>query len=500
MTEAVERIVPLRFSYVRAELLSGHPPVDRVRVDGKLAGGDEHTKWIAASSTWLESQDAGATVRSCDTPLGELRAVRLKLGYGSDRGNIWFGSSDADFPTTTQLAFLRAAASLAATGLQTARVNHEREETSRFKDEFLAMLGHELRNPLAPIVSALDLIKLKSVNLPPEYMVIDRQVKHLRRLVDDLLDVSRITQGKIALRKEELDIKFVLSRAIEAVNPLLEERRHVLSMNFANDRAKVSGDLVRLTQVFVNLLTNAAKYTGPQGTISITTSVGKDHVSVAITDNGSGFSADLYPRLFTIFEQGGTTIERSNGGLGIGLALVKSFVESHGGTVTAASNGVGRGSEFTVILPLLDQSVERRPPKVPERESTSRSSRILIVDDNLDALEIMGELLRNCGYEVAVASDPLEALMIAPEFLPTVAILDIGLPVMDGYQLGKELRKQFSLQNLRLIALTGYGQAGDRERSAAAGFNDHLTKPVNVDDLISALAAGAGGGSLVQAT
>ena len=489
MAEAAERIVPLRFTYVHAELLTSRPAFASLRVNGKPVEPAVPAQWILSSLEWPGKGIAGAIAGTCSTPLGELKVVRLDLKYGAHSGNVWFGSDDMNFPSMTELASLRAAASLAATGLQTARAMYDREEASRAKDEFLAMLGHELRNPLAPIVTSLDLIKRKSEMLPREYVIIDRQVHHLRRLVDDLLDVARITRGDIELRKESLDLHYVLTRAIESVNPLIEERRHLLTIKFADASATLFGDLTRLTQVFANLLTNAAKYTDPQGTIVVTTRVLKDHVSITIEDNGVGISAELYPRLFTIFEQGSSTIERSRGGLGIGLALVRKFVELHGGSVNATSAGVGCGSEFTVLLPLLHHAVEPIAPSASTIGPPTNAVRVLLVDDNRDALESMVMLLQSCGYPVLAVDNPIDALKVASDYAPTVALIDIGLPVMDGYQLGAALRQQCAAQPLRLIALTGYGQAKDRARSILAGFDGHLVKPARIEELIAALVA-----------
>jgi signal transduction histidine kinase len=489
MTEAVERVVPIRFSYVHATLIPGRPPIEPVRVDGRVVTGNELEAWRHAAAGWANRREADACVHLSDTPLGQMRMVRFSMGYGSHGAHIWFGSSDETFPTTMQIAFLRAATSLATTGLQTARASHEREEASRAKDEFLAMLGHELRNPLAPIVTALQLIELKNGgSLTNEHAIIARQVGHLRRLVDDLMDVSRITRGKVELKKELCDIKAILAQAIEDVGPLMEERRHALAVDLGDENIRVFGDAMRLAQVFTNLLTNAAKYTDPGGAIAIAARVQQDTVSITVSDNGSGIDPQLLSRLFNIFEQGVSTIDRSKGGLGIGLALVKNFVELHGGTVTAASEGTGCGSRFIVSLPLSKDIAGVQPASAPALPSSPRFVRVLVVDDNLDALETMRNCLRERDYEVAIASDPLQALRLAQQFRPTVALLDIGLPVMDGYQLAKALRMQFPGQELRLLALTGYGQATDKTRSKSAGFDGHLVKPVDLDDLIAALA------------
>ncbi|WP_244817390.1 hybrid sensor histidine kinase/response regulator [Caballeronia sp. Lep1P3] len=423
------------------------------------------------------------------TPKGPHRMVRLSLGYSAGQGSVWFGAADAEFPSVTDLAFLRAATSLAATGLQAARAMHEREEASRAKDEFLAMLGHELRNPLAPITTALGLIrKHRGGASDPYHDIIERQVTHLSRLVEDLLDVSRITRGSIELAVEPLRIGSVLARAMEAASPLVEQRKQSLSMNVADDGALISGDLTRLTQVFGNLLNNAAKYTDVGGRIHVEAAASGTHISVGVSDNGAGISAELLPRLFKIFEQGRTTIDRAGGGLGIGLALVKNLVELHGGKVSATSGGSGKGSTFTVTLPIAPQTsaMPTLPPPAPLLPE-GHGVRVLLVDDNEDGLLSMEAFLLEVGFDVAAASNAAAALKVAAEFSPAFAVLDIGLPDMDGYQLAEALRRQQSENPVRLFALTGYGQADDRRRSSDAGFERHFVKPVPLMELVDAL-------------
>ncbi|MGV3740846.1 MAG: hybrid sensor histidine kinase/response regulator [Burkholderiaceae bacterium] len=489
MNEAIERIVvPLRFSYAKVVLRPGTPALALLRVDGKAVNGDCLSGWQLAEKQWPGQQGLNANAFTAATPLGEMRVVRFNIAYPTYGGTIWFGSSDPGFPSNAQLAFLRAATSLAANGLQTARITQEREEAIRAKDEFLAMLGHELRNPLAPISAALDLIKLKNnSHLTYELQIIERQVGHLGQLVNDLLDVTRITRGKIELKKEPLNLITALALSVESVRPAIDERNHRLITSFSGAHIPILGDATRLKQVFSNLLTNATKYTDPGGSIEVITHVNGDTVSVSIRDTGCGISPQLFPRLFKIFEQGASSMARSQGGLGIGLALVKNFVELHGGTVTASSAGPGQGSTFTVSLPILkgDAATESKPEA--KQTQPSRPSRLLIVDDNVDALETLAHLIQSHGYEVKSTTNPLEALQIAREFHPSVAVLDIGLPVMNGYKLAREFRKQFPAQELKLIALTGYGQPGDRERAKSAGFDHHLVKPVVFSDLISAL-------------
>lgn len=487
MTEAVERIVtPLCFTYTQAISLPDHPLLTRLRVRRQEVPDHELQTWQACIVAWSAKHGLNGSVFESGTPLGAMRIVRFSMGYTARSGYIWFGSSDPDFPSNAHLAFMRAATSLAASGLQTARISYEREQASRAKDEFLAMLGHELRNPLAPISAALDLIKLKNDgHLGDAMHIIERQVGHLSRLVDDLLDISRVTRGKVQLAKEALDLRLVLDEAVEGCSPLLNERQHRLTVHGPEQAVWIDGDATRLTQVFSNLLTNAAKYTEPGGEIDIAVEPNQETVSVSVRDNGLGISAQLFPRLFNIFEQGSSTIDRSRGGLGIGLALVKNFVELHGGRVHASSQGEGQGAEFTVVLPLLQNAGKAAWSKAapPRSEKRFPGVRVLIVDDNADALNTMADLLREYGFEIAVAANPIEALALADQFQPKFALLDIGLPVMDGYQLAKKLRKCFSKESLQLIALSGYGQSSDRARSVEAGFSCHMVKPVNLAQL-----------------
>ncbi len=489
--EAAERIVPIRFAMASIDLLPDTPRHCVLRLDGRNVDEPERLAWEAAASQWEQTRLPDGRVHRLATPRQPMRVVRLSMGYGTFGGNIWFGSDREDFPTTSQLAFLRAAASLATTGVQTARADFEREQASRAKDEFLAMLGHELRNPLAPIITVLDLVKLRNKGqpLPREHVIIERQAKHLSRLLDDLLDVTRIIRGKVELKREPLDLTHLLDRAIEASGALFHERGHTLDARLPEQAVWVFGDPTRLMQVFANLLSNAAKYTDRGGRIEVTMETSGQQVCIFVRDNGSGISPALFPKLFNIFEQGSATIDRAKGGLGIGLALVKSFVELHEGSVTASSAGIGCGSTFKVTLPLLEQPAVAPPagdavPGVPPA-----AVRVLVVDDNIDALESLRDYLAHQGHEVATASESLQALHLAERFQPDVAVLDIGLPGMDGYALARALRAAFPAQRLRLVALTGYGQTKDFQRSKQAGFEIHLVKPVALEALDAAINA-----------
>jgi signal transduction histidine kinase/DNA-binding response OmpR family regulator len=358
------------------------------------------------------------------------------------------------------------------------------EDANRAKDEFLAMLGHELRNPLAPIMTALHLMRLRAnVGAERERGVIERQVKQLVGLVDDLLDVSRITRGKVELHLEPVEIADLVARAIEIVSPLYEEHRHQLGVEVPRG-LYVRGDVARLTQVVSNLLSNAAKYTPDSGRIRVTGTRTDGVVVLAVADNGVGIEASMLGRVFEAFAQAPQSVDRAKGGLGLGLAIVDNLVKLHGGKVSAASAGLGRGSEFTVELPALDLA-DTPPVGVAALvdPATATSARVLVVDDNVDAAEMLAGVLDAGGYTTRIAHDGPSALSAALEFRPQVAVLDIGLPVMDGYEVAQRLRSEPGLTGLRLVAVTGYGQASDRERTSAAGFAAHLVKPVDIEAL-----------------
>jgi signal transduction histidine kinase/ActR/RegA family two-component response regulator len=369
------------------------------------------------------------------------------------------------------------------------------EVASRAKDEFLAMLSHELRNPLSPIVTALHLMRLHAPEVAArERTVIERQVAHLVRLVDDLLDVSRVIRGKIRLERRVVNVGEVIASAVEQASPLLEERRHALYLDVA-DELLVEVDEHRMAQVLANLLTNAAKYTDPGGRVSVRASAHGDQARIAVTDTGIGLSQALLPRVFDLFVQGDRTLDRTPGGLGIGLTIVRSLVDLHGGRVAAESAGAGRGSTFTVSLPLASRAPAA--PAAGERVASARPPgsglRVLVVDDNEDAAELLAEALRYRGHETHIAFDGPSALATAEAVRPRVALLDLGLPVMDGYELARRLRGRSGVERVALVAVTGYGQEPDRRASAQAGFDVHLVKPVDLDavcEVVERLALG----------
>jgi signal transduction histidine kinase len=359
------------------------------------------------------------------------------------------------------------------------------EAANRAKDEFLAMLGHELRNPLAPILTALQLMQLRGVaGADRERTVIERQVKHLMTLVDDLLDVSRIARGKVQLKREAVDFADVTARAIEMVSPAIDDRGHVLTVNVPRGLV-VHGDAARLAQVLANLLTNAAKYTDPRGHLRISAQAEGSFLCVKVSDNGRGIDPDTLPRVFELFSQELQEIDRSRGGLGLGLAIVKSLVEAHGGRVQASSEGKGRGAEFSVYLPLAELRTGDGPfasAEAPLRVA-KHGQRILVVDDNTDAAELLGASLCTLGHTAHVVFDGPSALEAAAQFRPEVVLLDLGLPVMDGFEVARLLRSAPQSENIVLVAVTGYGQESDQRRTREAGFDEHLVKPIDLAQL-----------------
>ena len=366
---------------------------------------------------------------------------------------------------------------------QQRRANERLHVLDRRKNEFLAIVGHELRNPLAPIVTALDLMQYRGLTgFERECDIIRRQANHMARLVDDLLDVSRLTRGKIELHKEQLDLNSVIAKAIERTSPLLEQRAHQLTIDVPRDLYTLA-DRARLTQIFENLITNAAKYTHPRGHISIAAARRDATLFVTVSDDGNGIAPDRLLDIFEPFVQGERAMTHADGGLGIGLAIVRSLTELHGGRVTATSEGQGRGAQFTVELPAYAPTPALEPP--PPR--ATGTGRLLLVDDNVAAADVLAQLLRELGYEVAVAHDAPAALALADQFQPSIALLDIGLPVMDGYELARHLRSRLSSSPPRLVAVTGYGEGSDLTRSRDAGFDVQLGKPVDFEKLVFVL-------------
>lgn len=398
------------------------------------------------------------------------------------------------------MTFATKLANRAALSLENARLVNEARaasnaarEADRRKDEFLAMLGHELRNPLAPMVTALEMMKLRGgTTLARERGVLERQVQHMSRLVDDLLDVSRITRGKIELRRKRVDLGSIVRRALELADPLLDSRSHIVEVDLPEPIA-LDGDEMRLVQVLTNLLTNAAKYSETHTRIMVSAHAEGEQAVIRVRDEGVGISPELLPDIFKLFTQEARSIDRSQGGLGLGLTIVRSIIELHGGSVEAHSEGLGKGSEFVVRLPCLPIALETPvPPRTP-RPSRSKSvrltQRLLVVDDNREAADVLVSALRELGAEAEAAYDGPTALSIAAGFRPSVALLDLGLPVMDGFELARRLRARS--RRIRLIAVTGYGQESDRRRALESGFDEHFVKPVEFDRLVDALVSTA---------
>jgi signal transduction histidine kinase len=362
----------------------------------------------------------------------------------------------------------------------------ELAEVDRRKDEFLAMLGHELRNPLAPVTTALQIMRIhesEPSRVARSREIVERQIEHMTRLIDDLLDVSRITRGKIELREQPLLLSSVIERAIESARPLIDERGHRIVLDLPTEPVTFLADPARLAQVFANLLNNAAKYTDVGGRIWLHARVEGTNLVVGVKDDGPGLTKELRKHAFELFMQGPQTRARARGGLGIGLTLVRRLVELHGGTVEALSEGPGKGTEFVVRLPLrMPPVAEGAPPRAAVAPVGSKR-RILVVDDNVDAAEALGELLRDYGHEVATAHDGPQALDNARLHHPEIILLDISMPEMDGYEVARRIRGELGLGDALLIALSGYGEDRHRRLAREAGFDQHVTKPVDASKL-----------------
>jgi signal transduction histidine kinase/ActR/RegA family two-component response regulator len=443
----------------------------------------------SASGAWVfsrrlersmtQSTDAAASLALGNRPHMEPSSVRelTQLGEALERSGQLLREREQERD-----------ANLAAAETARARA----VEATQAKDVFLAMLGHELRNPLAPIVTSLEVLRRRGLAQTPEHEVISRHLRHVVRLVDDLLDMARLSRGQMSLRREPLELASVASRAVEAATPLIDRRRHVLVTDVPTSGLRVLADADRLTQVIANLLTNSAKYTPPGGRIHLRAGALDDGIGLVVEDDGQGLTPQLIPQLFEPFVQGPRTLERSEGGLGIGLALVRSLVEEHGGRVEAHSEGPGRGSRFTVWLPRHTQAeaplpaeTARQPVPPGAGSLPGNRLRVLVVDDNVDAAEALAELLDMSGYEAAVAHDCPQALNQTDTFRPDVVLLDIGLPVVDGYGVAERIRERLGEASPVFAALTGFSQSGDRARSHAAGFRHHFVKPIDIDELIA---------------
>jgi signal transduction histidine kinase/ActR/RegA family two-component response regulator len=368
-------------------------------------------------------------------------------------------------------------------------LEEETRRLSKRKDDLLALLSHELRNPLAPIVTAVHVLKSRARGEPSKELdVIERQAQHLVRLVDDLLDVARLTRGKVVLERGPVEVAQVVARAVEMVSPLLEERRHELDVDVPSGLI-VDGDENRLAQIVSNLLTNAAHYTDVGGHVRVAAQRDDQTVAIEVSDDGIGIGNDALSDIFELFVQGPSRVG-GQGGLGLGLVVVKQLTELHGGVVSVASAGSGCGTTFTVRIPVLPPGaiapVPLAEPLLIPR--TDASQRVLLVDDNEDALDLLSTFLESAGHQVATAHDGPDALALLDRCQPSVLVIDIGMPVMSGYELAARVRAHRGGERPYLVALTGYGQATDREQSRDAGFDEHLVKPVDLDHLLRVLA------------
>ncbi|MFC0254407.1 hybrid sensor histidine kinase/response regulator [Massilia consociata] len=490
MLQAIYRVVPVRLSYLETVVLPEQPTLVRMHLDGLPVEQEAQATLATACQALLRTPVADGRVFEADTPLGPMRLLRLSMGYGQLGGKILFGSPDVQFPTFNQMAFLRAATSLAVTGLHAARATHEREQASRAKDEFLAMLAHELRNPLAPISAAADLLSMTAAGEQARHAsgVITRQVRHMTGLIDDLLDVSRVTRGLVALERAPVDVKRLVALALEQSQPLVEAKRHRVALELPPGPACVDGDAKRLVQVLVNLLNNAAKYTPEGGSIGVRVATAPDTVTIEVSDNGIGMEPGLIRRAFELFVQAERTPDRSQGGLGLGLPLVRSLVGLHGGKVSAHSEGIGHGSRLRVMLPRSEaQGDEVDAVQAPADAQSRQALRTLVVDDNEDAASTLVMYLEASGHVVTVEHDPARAIEAAKSGTFDALLLDLGLPGMDGYELARRIRLQPGAARATIVAITGYGHASDREKSAAAGFDHHFVKPVDMARLVALL-------------
>ncbi|HSQ04901.1 MAG TPA: ATP-binding protein, partial [Burkholderiales bacterium] len=405
-------------------------------------------------------------------------------------GTLSFGSRTRDALEPDELDFLRTITHYVTLASERLRLMKELREADRRKDEFLSVLAHELRNPLAPVRSGLELIGLAHGD--PQLVLeaaemMERQVRLMVRLIDDLLDVSRITRGKIELRTERVELSAVLKHAVETARPNLDRMGHHLSMSLPGEPVYLDADPVRLAQIVSNLLNNSSKFTEPGGHISVTAKTCDASAVIAVKDDGVGIPPEKLHSIFDMFVQADPAVERRHGGLGLGLTLVKSLVELHGGTVSAHSAGTGKGSEFVVTLPIC---AEQEPDAAQRRDEPAPGGtrRVLVVDDIADSTETLAMLLKIMGHEVRTAQSGAEALAIAGHFRPELVLCDIGMPVMSGFEVGRRLREMLGA-DVTLAALTGYGSEDERLRTRAAGFDLHLVKPVDMETLQGVLAS-----------
>jgi len=488
-----------------AGMWTWHPAMNEIEVSSNFLGllGQPDAESTMPLDRWLEyvdEQDRARVAQAFDQARNTSTQVPMVLDARMCRQDgtcRWFHIHADWFRENADKPFSLSGVNVDIDNLKTAedelrRAIEKLKDTDARKDEFLAMLAHELRNPLAPIRSAAELLKrakLGDAQLQRTSAIIARQVEHMTSLVDDLLDVSRVTRGIANLEKTPLDVRVIVRDAVEQVDPLVRARHHHLALHLAPASATVLGDHKRLVQILANLLNNAAKYTHEGGHIELRTEVGGGEVVLSVTDNGIGMEPELAHRAFELFTQAERSPDRASGGLGLGLALVKSLAELHGGRVACFSQGPGKGSRFTVTFPLVQASSTPNfaQPGNDAGESDQRPLRILVVDDNADAGEMLALFLEASGHEVAVEQDARPALERAVAEQPDVCVLDIGLPEMDGNELARRLRAQPETARTLLVAVTGYGQEQDRRAALSSGFDHHLVKPVNPEKLLALL-------------
>jgi signal transduction histidine kinase/ActR/RegA family two-component response regulator len=456
----------------------------RVGADGHAPDAGEA---LAVAARLLNLREPGEQTGRKTYPADVLAGVAGRQGAGQPPAEV----AAYDELSRLNSELVTAQRELARQNAQLGRLNERLVEADRRKDEFLAMLAHELRNPLAPLRNAAHLLQQPGLDQPAVGRtgeMMGRQVQQLGRLVDDLLDLSRIARGKMELRREWVDLSQAVRRAVDTCRPLVESRGHELAVTLPTAPVRLFADPARLEQVLTNLLTNAARYTPEGGRIWLTAAAEGGEAVVRVRDTGIGIPPEMLAHIFGLFSQTERAEERTGGGLGIGLSLVKGLTEMHGGTVEARSAGPGQGSEFVVRWPLPTGDTQEGVPTVPERPpAAERAVRVLLVDDSVDAAESLAMLLRLWGHEAAVAHDGPGALRLAEQQRPEVALLDIGLPGMDGYELARQLRHRPGLEGTVLVALTGWGQEEDRRRSHEAGFDHHLVKPVDPNALMRLL-------------
>ncbi|HYW57941.1 MAG TPA: response regulator [Polaromonas sp.] len=447
-------------------------------------------EFVAPVGLWTErrADESGEGVLALPAAVEKVALCPLFAGERPLGALLLFGRPDHF--TGTRISLIKEVVSRASIAMENARLYSLVQEADRRKNEFLAMLAHELRNPLAPIRNAVRIMQgaaLADSKMIWARDVIGRQVDHMSRMVDDLLDVSRIARGKVTVQTEILSLAMLCERAVEASAPLINSRQQRLTLALPQDHVLIEGDTVRLCQVLSNLLNNASKFTPPDGVIELSAEMNGPDVEICVKDNGQGIDPAFLPYMFDLFAQGDQALDRAQGGLGIGLTLVKHLVELHGGDVRVFSEGLGLGAEVTLRLPARVTDAEGmapvvRPPSAPVR--VAGATRVLVVDDLLASAETMKVLLESEGYVVQIAGDGPSALAAAKEFSPSVVILDIGLPGMSGFEVAQQMRQREETRDALLIALTGYGEAESRLRSSKSGFDHHVVKPADIDLLL----------------